>query len=272
MNSFPQIRELLFNMLGYDVNILSVVKDDNGIENEVFVIDFIFQGIHRKVILKKSCYERYLVNRFDNNFYTYFSNLLIDHSIPISNFISYKEYESSYYCIIFDYIRGETLIPEQGNLDAVIEFLNQLDHVPVSGFLQEHLITTTLPDTLNGINTNYVIVHGDFHPGNLVWNSNAISGVIDWDNVHVGFREEDVAHFYIDLLLLSGKKTSWQFIQRAIEELRLSNHTLSYFLTKDIEYSLHNYHKWKSGFFGKNITISDNEILTRLTDCYDIII
>jgi aminoglycoside phosphotransferase (APT) family kinase protein len=39
-----------------------------------------------------------------------------------------------------------------------------------------------------------VFVHGDFHPGNLLWNENVMTGVIDWQAASIGLKSVDVAN------------------------------------------------------------------------------
>jgi aminoglycoside phosphotransferase (APT) family kinase protein len=49
-----------------------------------------------------------------------------------------------------------------------------------------------------------VFIHRDFHPGNLLWTSNDISGVVDWANACLGPAAFDVAHYRVNLATLVG--------------------------------------------------------------------
>jgi aminoglycoside phosphotransferase (APT) family kinase protein len=44
-----------------------------------------------------------------------------------------------------------------------------------------------------------VLIHRDFHPGNLLWTRMAVTGVVDWVNACVGPAEVDAAHMRINL-------------------------------------------------------------------------
>jgi aminoglycoside phosphotransferase (APT) family kinase protein len=45
-----------------------------------------------------------------------------------------------------------------------------------------------------------VLVHRDFHPGNVLWRRRAVSGVVDWEGACVGPGAADVAHCRVNLL------------------------------------------------------------------------
>jgi aminoglycoside phosphotransferase (APT) family kinase protein len=49
-----------------------------------------------------------------------------------------------------------------------------------------------------------VFVHRDFHPGNLLWTSNVISGVVDWGNACRGPAAFDLAHYRVNVATLVG--------------------------------------------------------------------
>ncbi|HEX7346311.1 MAG TPA: aminoglycoside phosphotransferase family protein [Candidatus Limnocylindrales bacterium] len=50
-----------------------------------------------------------------------------------------------------------------------------------------------------------VVIHRDFHPGNLLWASEGISGIVDWGNACLGPAAFDLAHFRINLATLGGQ-------------------------------------------------------------------
>jgi Ser/Thr protein kinase RdoA (MazF antagonist) len=58
----------------------------------------------------------------------------------------------------------------------------------------------------------YVLVHGDFHAGNVHWVGGRVSGVIDWEMARWGPRAADVAYCYLDLALAAGKKQAEDFL------------------------------------------------------------
>jgi thiamine kinase-like enzyme len=45
-----------------------------------------------------------------------------------------------------------------------------------------------------------VLVHGDFHPGNVLWRRGKVSGVVDWQAACTGPAAVDVAHCRVNLL------------------------------------------------------------------------
>lgn len=49
-----------------------------------------------------------------------------------------------------------------------------------------------------------VVIHRDFHPGNVLWANGAISGVVDWGNACLGPAAFDVAHYRVNLATLVG--------------------------------------------------------------------
>jgi len=46
-------------------------------------------------------------------------------------------------------------------------------------------------------------IHGDFHYGNILWENNEISGILDWEYSGIGFKEQDIAWA---LILRPGQK------------------------------------------------------------------
>jgi aminoglycoside phosphotransferase (APT) family kinase protein len=53
-----------------------------------------------------------------------------------------------------------------------------------------------------------VLIHRDFHPGNLLWSGGAISGVVDWGNACVGPAAFDLAHYRVNLATLFGPEVA----------------------------------------------------------------
>jgi len=49
-----------------------------------------------------------------------------------------------------------------------------------------------------------VLVHGDFHPGNVLWRWSKVSGVVDWQAADTGPAVTDVAHCRVNLLTLGA--------------------------------------------------------------------
>ena len=53
-----------------------------------------------------------------------------------------------------------------------------------------------------------VLIHRDFHPGNLLWADGAISGVVDWGNACVGPAAFDLAHYRVNVATLFGPEVA----------------------------------------------------------------
>lgn len=49
-----------------------------------------------------------------------------------------------------------------------------------------------------------VFIHRDLHPGNLLWTSNEISGVVDWGNACLGPAAFDLGHYRVNVASLVG--------------------------------------------------------------------
>lgn len=53
-----------------------------------------------------------------------------------------------------------------------------------------------------------VFVHGDFHPGNVVWARGSLSGLVDWSHAGRGDRWEEVSYFRVELVMVMGLAAS----------------------------------------------------------------
>ncbi len=56
--------------------------------------------------------------------------------------------------------------------------------------------------------TEPVLIHRDFHPGNLLWGDGGISGVVDWANACLGPAAFDLAHYRVNLATLFGPEVA----------------------------------------------------------------
>jgi aminoglycoside phosphotransferase (APT) family kinase protein len=57
-----------------------------------------------------------------------------------------------------------------------------------------------------------VLVHRDFHPGNVLWSDSAVSAVIDWSSASIGAPEVDVAHCRVNLAFAVGLEAADRFL------------------------------------------------------------
>jgi len=59
-----------------------------------------------------------------------------------------------------------------------------------------------------------ILRHGDFWPGNVLWQDGEIAGVIDWEEAHVGEPLADLAICRLDLWWVLGEDAAHEFTQR----------------------------------------------------------
>jgi aminoglycoside phosphotransferase (APT) family kinase protein len=59
-----------------------------------------------------------------------------------------------------------------------------------------------------------VLLHRDFHPGNVLWVDGAVSGVVDWPNACVGVAESDVGYCRRELVRVFGLEAADRFLRR----------------------------------------------------------
>jgi aminoglycoside phosphotransferase (APT) family kinase protein len=57
------------------------------------------------------------------------------------------------------------------------------------------------------------LCHRDYHPGNVLWQRDRITGVVDWPNACLGPVAVDVAHCRLNLALLHGIDAADEFAQ-----------------------------------------------------------
>ncbi len=88
-------------------------------------------------------------------------------------------------------------------------------------------------------------VHGDFHPGNILWDRGALSGVLDWDNCHVGNILFDIATIRFDLALFSGAGVAERFLKEYEKIAQKEYHSIWFW---DV-LILNNQSCWKSTWF-----------------------
>lgn len=57
-----------------------------------------------------------------------------------------------------------------------------------------------------------VFLHRDFHPGNVLWNGDRITGVVDWTSSCAGPPEEDIGHCRANLAIRHGQDCADEFL------------------------------------------------------------
>lgn len=59
-----------------------------------------------------------------------------------------------------------------------------------------------------------VLLHRDYHPGNVLWEGGEVSGIVDWPNACRGVAGLDVGHCRRDIATTHGTKTAEAFPRR----------------------------------------------------------
>jgi aminoglycoside phosphotransferase (APT) family kinase protein len=59
-------------------------------------------------------------------------------------------------------------------------------------------------ERLPSLSAERVLVHGDFHPGNVLWQRGRVTGVVDWSAARLDARWSELAYCRADLCLLLG--------------------------------------------------------------------
>lgn len=67
--------------------------------------------------------------------------------------------------------------------------------------------------TVSAAPARRTLVHGDYWPGNLLWQRGRLVGVVDWDNARIGDPGQDVAICRGDLTLLFGQHAANAFLR-----------------------------------------------------------
>lgn len=57
-----------------------------------------------------------------------------------------------------------------------------------------------------------VFIHRDYHPTNILWENNNITGIVDWVNACIGPRGIDIGHCRWNLAMLYGVDVAEQFL------------------------------------------------------------
>jgi aminoglycoside phosphotransferase (APT) family kinase protein len=71
-----------------------------------------------------------------------------------------------------------------------------------------------------------VLLHRDFHPGNVLWNRDRVSGVVDWTHACRGPAAADVAHCRLNLAILFGRAAVDDFTRHYGEVADLAWHDI----------------------------------------------
>ncbi len=141
-------------------------------------------------------------------------------------------------CLVMVYVEGTTELPDALLPDALrtmasfLARLHALDAAslplpslppredPVAGaleFLPALPMTEALRAALRGLSLEAsnpsVLLHGDFWPGNVLWNGGAIAAVLDWEDAALGDPLCDLAGARVELTWRQGERAADAFTE-----------------------------------------------------------
>jgi len=92
------------------------------------------------------------------------------------------------------------------------------------------------------------LCHGDPWPGNMLWHGNQLVGLIDWEEVHVGFALTDLAIARLDLLFAFGWETMKAFTAAYFQHNPINSTWLPYWDLRCSQRIGNAYESWASSF------------------------
>lgn len=81
---------------------------------------------------------------------------------------------------------------------------------PVAARVIEALVSNLEKADGGGI----VLNHGDFHPGNLLWQRGRLSSVVDWSHTRLGSRWWELAYFRMEVAVLADVRAADRLLER----------------------------------------------------------
>jgi aminoglycoside phosphotransferase (APT) family kinase protein len=133
---------------------------------------------------------------------------------------------------------GEPMVvPTRRSFDRIIDIAEQIHAIPAGGFGWKHrryneqnrvfvpswfvdpgLFAELAARSASAI-SDEVFIHRDFHPGNLLFSGDQVTGVVDWDYACVGPSGEDYGRTWLNLANDYGEQISRVFASRAARRL-----------------------------------------------------
>lgn len=72
------------------------------------------------------------------------------------------------------------------------------------------------------------LIHGDYWPGNILWQAGRLAAVIDWEDTVVGDPLADLAISRLDLLWIYGRDVMEAFTRHYLAKTALDTYSLPY--------------------------------------------
>ena len=113
--------------------------------------------------------------------------------------------------LVLDYAEGEPFFGQDFGPQRAVEMATALAAI--------HAIDTAASDFsfLRTDGDGQTLLHGDFWPGNVLWQGEELAAVIDWEDALLGDPLFDVAITRLDLALIHGVKAADLFTARYLE-------------------------------------------------------
>ncbi len=93
-----------------------------------------------------------------------------------------------------------------------------------------------------------VLVHGDFWPGNMLWQGDRLVGVIDWEDAALGNRYYDLAIARFDSCFIFGREAMLELTQIYEQTVGLNAHLLAVWDLVAALRASHGISQWAVGF------------------------
>ena len=119
-------------------------------------------------------------------------------------------------CLVVDYVEGEagpTAVDRASFVDQFAAALTRIHRIEASASDLSFLPERTLSGRPARSNSP-VLLHGDFWPGNTLWNDGRLVAVIDWEDAAFGDPLADVANARLELLWALGAEAMCDLTQR----------------------------------------------------------
>ncbi len=140
--------------------------------------------------------------------------------------------------LIMTAVQGDPMdVPTRRIFDRIIDVAEQIHTIPPGDFGWAHHrynepkevsmpswfgdqgLFKELSDRSAAAFSDDVFIHRDFHPGNLLFAGDTVTGVVDWDYACVGPSGEDYGRTWLNLAADYGERISTVFASRAARRL-----------------------------------------------------
>lgn len=236
-----------------------------GFENTTFLIKD--NGI--LCVLKLFCKERtcfdgeYLIKK-----YNYFSRIGLMNVVKAGCF---KDQGDDRVYIEYQYFKGKNKFHfSVDNLKEIAKEIYSFHCIKLSNekcfdysnsFTKQMLYENGLDCNLD--NEDMCLIHGDFHPGNIIWDNDEKPHLIDLDNCSSGPREYDIANMRFDLALLEGVDVAESFYEYYCKHYYIERKLMHSWDLIVLQIQIGNFQKWTNKLITEKV-ITEKEIVMNL--------